>query len=610
MFRNVFPSNGSGNGRSSTSQHPNNRQSRLHLETLEDRTLLSTSPIGNLVVFGDSLADAGNVYLATGGTTPNPAIYSQGHFTNGPIWVDTLAKYMNQPAVKPSLAGGLDFAFGGATVAFNSTTVPMLGQQVDLYLSGHTPASNDLFAIWAGANDFFDTFTSANGPISPIQSADALESSLTTLVTAGARRFVVANLPPLGETPFIQGLGIPGLSTAADEWTSAFNAELQSDLSNLQSDHSGVTAVLVDVAGLFQQIVHSPSTYGFVNTTNAVGPLIPESAFLSSVTATCSQNYLFFDGVHPTTKGHQLVGLEAAADVDAALGIHNLVVTSTADTVNPLATGLSLREEVNLADALPGVNTISFNLGLHPQPIKLRGTDLALTSDIVIDGPNNDALSISGRGMSRIFDVGPDAIVTLSHLTLTAGEATTGGAISNGGHLQLLDVRLTGNRAQVGAGVYNAGVLTVADSQLNYNTATGGRVNAGGALANAGSSAVALLFNSVFLGNSASGGALAEGGGIANFGGAQLSVLSCLMESNAAYGVDAWGGAIFNGTASSLLLDSSRLMLNKAFGIRWQGGYGLGGGLYLAAHSTFERIASLIEGNTVSTSGPNVYKAS
>src|SRR5208337_4338697 len=111
--------------------------------------------------------------------------------------------------------------------------LPTLGQEVGGYLSGHTPASNDLIAVWAGANDFFDSFTSSTGPISPIQSADALESSLDTLATAGARQFVVANLPPLGETPFITGLGIPGLNSAADQWSSAFNAELQSDLSNL-----------------------------------------------------------------------------------------------------------------------------------------------------------------------------------------------------------------------------------------------------------------------------------------------------------------------------------------------------------------------------------------
>jgi phospholipase/lecithinase/hemolysin len=43
-------------------------------------------PITGVVVFGDSLSDAGNVYAATGNRFP-PAPYSGGRFTNGPVWV-------------------------------------------------------------------------------------------------------------------------------------------------------------------------------------------------------------------------------------------------------------------------------------------------------------------------------------------------------------------------------------------------------------------------------------------------------------------------------------------------------------------------------------------
>jgi phospholipase/lecithinase/hemolysin len=180
--------------------------------------MFSGDPIGNLVVFGDTLADLGNVTLATGGAISNSAIDSQGRFSNGPIWVDTLAKYLGQPAVTPSLAGGLDYALGGAMVADTNppapfNTVPILSQQVGQYLAAHTPAANDVIAVWAGANDFFDTLTSPTGPINPIQSADALEASLETLAAPGARQFVVKNLPSIGETPFIQGLGIPGQYT-------------------------------------------------------------------------------------------------------------------------------------------------------------------------------------------------------------------------------------------------------------------------------------------------------------------------------------------------------------------------------------------------------------
>src|SRR3954471_9015267 len=87
----------------------------LAVEALEDRTVLSGSPVGDLVVFGDSLADVGNLQLASQGAFPN-SLYAGGRFSNGPMWVETLAEFLGEPAVTPSLAGGLNYAFAGARV--------------------------------------------------------------------------------------------------------------------------------------------------------------------------------------------------------------------------------------------------------------------------------------------------------------------------------------------------------------------------------------------------------------------------------------------------------------------------------------------------------------
>src|SRR4051812_18671090 len=50
-----------------------------------------------IVVFGDSLSDTGNA----------------GRFSNGPVWVEALARGLNLP-LRPSQAGGTNFAVGGA----------------------------------------------------------------------------------------------------------------------------------------------------------------------------------------------------------------------------------------------------------------------------------------------------------------------------------------------------------------------------------------------------------------------------------------------------------------------------------------------------------------
>src|ERR1700729_2911985 len=93
-------------------------------------------------VFGDSLSDVGNVYLATGKTKP-ASPYVNGQFSNGPVWVQDLAARLGLPALTPSLAGGSDYAFGHATTGSTSTNnldVPNLEQQVGLLLFGHPSA--------------------------------------------------------------------------------------------------------------------------------------------------------------------------------------------------------------------------------------------------------------------------------------------------------------------------------------------------------------------------------------------------------------------------------------------------------------------------------------
>jgi len=72
-----------------------------------------------LFAFGDSLSDAGNAYILTGGVTPASPPYVGGHFSNGPTWVEDLSQELGLGTLKPSLspAGGTDFAVGGATTA-------------------------------------------------------------------------------------------------------------------------------------------------------------------------------------------------------------------------------------------------------------------------------------------------------------------------------------------------------------------------------------------------------------------------------------------------------------------------------------------------------------
>src|SRR5690242_15979940 len=72
-----------------------------------------TPSFKELLVFGDSLSDVGNFYIFNGKTDPK-APYFEGRFSNGPLWIELFAEEMGFPPVKPSLAGGLNYAYGGA----------------------------------------------------------------------------------------------------------------------------------------------------------------------------------------------------------------------------------------------------------------------------------------------------------------------------------------------------------------------------------------------------------------------------------------------------------------------------------------------------------------
>src|SRR5207253_5773284 len=114
-----------------------------------------------------------------------------------------------------SLDGGTDYAFGGATtkngtqdrtILNNPTpfgggsihiTIDNMGRQITNYLSSHTPGANVLFILWGGGNDLFDDDSAQN----VTDTANRVGALIVPLANAGARNFLVPNVPPLGAVP-------------------------------------------------------------------------------------------------------------------------------------------------------------------------------------------------------------------------------------------------------------------------------------------------------------------------------------------------------------------------------------------------------------------------
>ena len=267
-----------------------------------------------IVAFGDSLSDTGNVYASASNTFPASPPYFNGRFSDGPVWLETLAKGLGVADPTPSLLGGTNYAFGGAETALSGVSsqgTPNIGTQVSLYLASHPTITNtQLFSVWGGANDFLH-FPALALP-DPSQPVANLVTEITELAQAGAKNFLVPNLPMLGETPYVKNQLAPlypGIEATMNILSLQFDIELATAMNGLQSQ-LGITIYQLDVNSLFQKILADPGSYGITDVSDQAksgaigvpGTVVPNP-----------DNYLFWDQVHPTAPVHLLIGEQAVS---------------------------------------------------------------------------------------------------------------------------------------------------------------------------------------------------------------------------------------------------------------------------------------------------------
>lgn len=268
--------------------------------------------ITGIVSFGDSLCDVGNTYLAVG--IPQSPPYDSGRYSNGPIWLEYLAGGLGVASPLPSLAGGLDNAWGGAQTGegLSYMGTPNIGTQISAFLASNTLSGGELITIWGGANDFLNA-----GVTDPTAVVADLASEIRTLASAGGKVFMAPNLPLLGETPAVRALG-PAAVAGMNALTSAFNVLLHDELDSLARELS-VTIYQPDIGALFQNVLANPSAYGFTNVTD---PLLFSGDPGQS-------GYLFWDTVHPTAQASRIIAQVAAASMVPEPSSMTLVLLAT-----------------------------------------------------------------------------------------------------------------------------------------------------------------------------------------------------------------------------------------------------------------------------------------
>ncbi len=250
-----------------------------------------------------------------------------------------------------------------------------------------------------------------------------------------------------------------------------------------------------------------------------------------------------------------------------------LTVNSLADTVSGTSTSLDLREAILLVNSGGtatdssgnslstakgsqidtstggfGTNdTIQFDPSLFsstPQTITLGGSELPLTSNVIINGPGAGRLAVSGSNASRVFDVAGGVTASLSGLTIEDGSIGSG----------------------EGAGIYNLGTLSVSGCTISDNSAAFGPepvgpFTTGGGIYNL--RGTLMVNGSAFVRNSAN-----YGGGFWNEGGT-VTVSDCTLSDNTTTNM---GGAIGNGGGGMLTVRDCTLCANTAGAFFGEGG--------------------------------------
>ena len=262
-----------------------------------------------VVAFGDSLTDDGNL-LAMLGLPGTP--YYQGRFSNGPVAVEVMAAQLG--------ASLTDYAVGGAQTGNGGmlTQIAQYGASLPHGPAGvaSTAASaSTLYFVWGGPNDFY----SGNNifvPTTASKAADNIKIGITNLYNLGARDFFVPLMPDLGLTPSARAANasVPTYSSTATAGSLSFNSLLSANLQTLSNTLSGIHIYSFDTLSYLRQQIQQRGAQGF-DVTDACF----SGSYKSSAGTVCSNpdQYLFWDGVHPTAIAHTLLGEAFANSLSA-----------------------------------------------------------------------------------------------------------------------------------------------------------------------------------------------------------------------------------------------------------------------------------------------------
>lgn len=183
-------------------------------------------------------------------------------------------------------------------------------------------STESLYALWIGSNDARDALAvleqdPAMSEAIILEALEGTRAAIVDLANAGARSFLVLNVPNLADTPLIRSLG-PAAQAAAhvlsEEYNERLAATLQATLQALEPKYPDIVITTFGVFIALGEVVADPESFGRRNLTDSC---ITPGVIIGAI---CRRpdRYLFWDFVHPTKKAHRLLSEQAQALLEMA----------------------------------------------------------------------------------------------------------------------------------------------------------------------------------------------------------------------------------------------------------------------------------------------------
>lgn len=311
------------------------RYSLCSLALVCSQAIAAPSPYSTLIVFGDSLSDAGQFPDLTGGTNGMRFTNRDANGNYAPVSPMLLGGRLGIAPndLNPSTSLGIrpdgnNWAVGGYTTEqildsitdTSKTVIPpgnpgagLVLRERDGYLANGLRADpNALYYLTGGGNDFLQGLVTS--PIEAAAAGTRLAASAQALQQGGARYIMVWLLPDLGQTPNFSGTPQQG---PLSQLSSVFNQALVNQLSQIDAE-----IIPLNIPVLLSEALANPAQFGLATDQNLVASCYSGSSCQNPVygengASPDPTKLLFNDAVHPTIAGQQLIADYAYSIISA-----------------------------------------------------------------------------------------------------------------------------------------------------------------------------------------------------------------------------------------------------------------------------------------------------